>query len=191
LTVTTDAISPPSLHKELESKEIHITATRKILPKIAKKSLQGLLRKNSLQRLLQEELLARNAARRILCKYCCKKNSLQGLLQEGFFANLLQGLPSLWMQPKNQSQHHAGKSNSVLLWYKNTDTDIERETEKDRVVDKHIHARIVGDGEGCRGDWNHTRKAAAGHQFALAPLSPMCLYMYTAARRGRWLRQLQ
>jgi hypothetical protein len=81
------------LHKELESKEIHITTVRKILPKIAKKSLQ---------RLLQEELFARIATR-IFRKYCCKKNSLQGFLQEGFFANLLQGFPSLWMQAKNQS----------------------------------------------------------------------------------------
>jgi hypothetical protein len=81
---------------------------------------------------------------------------------------------------------------ATLLFYgTRTQTQRERETEKDRVVDVHIHARIVGDREGCRGDWNHTRNAAAGHQFALAPLSPMCLYRYTAARRGRWLRKLQ
>jgi hypothetical protein len=45
LTITTDAISPPSLHKELESKEIHITTIRNILPKIIEKYLQGLLQK--------------------------------------------------------------------------------------------------------------------------------------------------
>jgi hypothetical protein len=42
---TTDAISPPFLHKELESKEIHITTMRMILPKIIEKHLQRLLQK--------------------------------------------------------------------------------------------------------------------------------------------------
>jgi hypothetical protein len=45
LIVTTNAISPP-LHKELESKEIHIKTMKKILPKITKKYFQGLLQKN-------------------------------------------------------------------------------------------------------------------------------------------------
>jgi hypothetical protein len=29
-------------------------------------------------------------------------------------------LPSLWIPAKNQSQHHAGKSNSALLWWMST-----------------------------------------------------------------------
>ncbi len=68
--------------QKLESKEIHIIAMRKILPKIVRN-------------------LSKDCYNRILCKYCCRKDFLQGLLQEGLFANLLQGLPSLWMQAKN------------------------------------------------------------------------------------------
>jgi hypothetical protein len=57
-----------------------------------------------------------------------KNNALQGLLQEGLFTKLLQGLPSLWIQAKNQSQHCEGKNNFGFLWYKNTNTykDIEK-----------------------------------------------------------------
>jgi hypothetical protein len=53
-----------------------------------------------------KEFFAKIAPRRTFCKDRYKKDSLQGLLQEGFFVNLLQGLPSLWMQARNQSQHH-------------------------------------------------------------------------------------
>ncbi len=67
----------------------------------------------------------------------------------------------------------------------------QRVTKKDKIVDQHIDARIVGNGKGCHGDYNHTRKTTNGHQFALAPLFLVCLYMYTIVRQGWWLRQLQ
>jgi len=121
--------------------------------------------------LLQKELFARIAARRILCKLVTRIAITLDATKESIPASCRE--KQLCSSMVQEHRHR------------------ERETEKDRVVDVHIHARIVGDGEVCRGDWNHTRKAAAGHQFALAPLSPMCLYRYTAARRGRWLRKLQ
>jgi hypothetical protein len=46
---------------------------------------------------------------------------------------LLQGLPSLWMQAKNQSQHHVGKNDSGLVWYKNIDTNTRTPIEEDKV----------------------------------------------------------
>ncbi len=164
-------------------------------------------RGRSFQRLLRN--LCKDCCERILCKDCSKKSSLQRSLQEGFFANIAAKRTLCKDCRKKDSLqtcykdcHHFGcnqrinpsimQGKATLLFYgTRTQTQRERETEKDRVVDVHIHARIVGDGEGCRGDWNHTRNAAAGHQFALAPLSPMCLYRFTAARRGRWLRKLQ
>jgi len=105
-------------------------------------------------------------------------------LQEGFFENLLQGFPSLWMQAKNQSQHHVGKKNSSLVWYKNThtNTNTKGEIEKDKVVDQRIHVRIVGDGEGCFGDWDHIKTTVVGHKITLAPMSLVCLYRYIATR---------
>jgi hypothetical protein len=108
---------------------------------------------------------AKIAPRKAFCKDRYKKDSLQGLLQEGFFVNLLQGLLSLWMQAKNQSQHHVGKNNSNLIWYKNTNTNINThtQTKKDGVVDQHIHVRIIGYGEGCPGDWDRTRKIVVSH----------------------------
>jgi hypothetical protein len=159
-------------------------------------------RGRSLQRSLRN--LCKDCCERILCKACSKKSSLQGLLQEGFFANVA-ARRTLCKEDSLQTCykdcHHFGckqRINPSIMQVKatlgfygtRTQTQREREThtEKDRVVDEHIHARIVGDGEACRGDWNHTRKAAAGHQLALASLSPMSLYSYTAARRGRWLR---
>jgi hypothetical protein len=65
------------------------------------------------------------------------------------------------MQAKNQPQHHVGKNNSGLIWHKNTNT--KRETEKDRVVDKHIQVKIVNNGKGCRGDWDPTKTTVVGH----------------------------
>jgi hypothetical protein len=104
-----------------------LLCTKSLNPKRYKSQERGrsfqISKKSSLQGLLHEGFFANIAARRTLCKDCCKR---------GFFANLLQGLPSLWMQAKNQSQHHAGKSNSALLWYKNTDTDTDTEREIQR-----------------------------------------------------------
>ncbi len=81
-----------------------------------------------MQKLLQEKLFTRITTIRIFYKYYYK-NSLQGLLQKGLFANLLQGLPSLWIQAKNQSQHHAWKNNFGLIWYKNIDTNKDTQNE--------------------------------------------------------------
>ncbi len=75
--------------------------------------------------------------------------------------------------------------------HKHRQRHTQRVTEKDRVVDQHIDARIIGNGEGCYGDYNHTRKTTSGHEFALVPLFPVCLYMYTIMRQGQCLRQLQ
>jgi len=67
LTITTFVISFPFLHKEFESKEIHITTTRKIPPRIATK-----------------EFFAKIAPRKAFCKDRYNKDSLQILLQELF-----------------------------------------------------------------------------------------------------------
>jgi hypothetical protein len=144
--------------------------------------------------LLQEELLARIAARRILCKILLQEELFARIAAKRILCKLVTTIAITLDSSKESIPAPCREKqlcSSMVQEHRHTDTDTERETEKLRVVDEHIHARIVGDGEACRGDWNHTRKAAAGHQFALVPLSPMCLYRYTAARRGRWLRQLQ
>jgi hypothetical protein len=71
LTITTFAISLLSLHKEFESKEIHITTTRKITPRIATKEFFPMI-----------------ARRTAFYKNRYKKDSLQILLQD-FFARII------------------------------------------------------------------------------------------------------